>query len=400
MSTSNNLELTNPTGPYTYSQELKGENIRLIKLTHGLESEQLCCSLVYKHLADKDLKYPALSYVWGDKSSPVVILCDGLPFEITRNLHQLLSQLRGTMEEEYLWADAVCIDQATDVEKTAQVRLMTKIHSRAELVLIWLGEEQATDKDGLQLMLEVHNLLGWSEECNGTDPIDLEASALPDVFDPSWDALVNILTRQWFTRMWPIQELIVAHEAAFLCGQNKIPSSLILSVGALFVKNTSLRWVVGVRATAISASSYYHLIRLYARYGPLNLLHLLWFTRRFETAESRDKIFALVGLTEDVENEFIDYERNLRDILVDLAERILTNDLGRLIKNKPLCLLSYVEARPQSSDLPSWVPDWKARGSCRPLGLIFAARKSSDDGNGYFSVNANKVYILCRTKLT
>ena len=392
MSTSKNLEPTNLSGRYTYSQELQGESIRLIRLTRDLESEHLCCSIVYKHLADKNLKYTALSHVWGDASDLVVLLCDGLPFKITRNLHQFLSQLRETMEEQYLWADAVCIDQANDAEKSIQVRLMTEIYSRAELVLIWLGEEQESDKDGLQLMLKVRDLLGWSLESDGRVNGDIQDLGLPDIFDPRWDAVVNILTRQWFTRLWTVQELVVAHEAAFLCGQNKIQSSLIFSVAALFNTDSDLKMVSGLRATGIYASMYYDLRKLYSTNGHINLLYLLWLTRVLESTEPRDKIFALVGLTEDVENEFIDYEQTLRDILINLADRILTNDLAILIGSKPLCLLSYAEARPQSSDLPSWVPDWKARDvGFRPLSTIILPQNSSDDGNGYFSVTANKV---------
>ena len=40
-----------------------------------------------------------------------------------------------------IWVDAVCINQADPEEKTLQVTMMNLIYSRAEEVMIWLGED-------------------------------------------------------------------------------------------------------------------------------------------------------------------------------------------------------------------------------------------------------------------
>ena len=103
-------------------------------------------------------------------------------------------------------------------------------------------------------------------------------------------------------------------------------------------------------------------------------------------------MFALVALTEDVENTMIDYKRRLPDVLIELAVLVLTSELTKLINTKPLYLLSYVEAATQHLNLPSWVPEWKARDPAfRPLSLILPARTSTDHGDGSFSVNLDKV---------
>ena len=226
------------------------------KLTPGLATEQTSCRLVYKRLDEEDLEYNALSYVWGDASDLTTMLCDGLLFHITRNLHDALSQIRLNRHEILLWVDAVCINQANEVEKTAQVRLMTRIYGRAELVLIWLGEELATDRDGLQLMRKVEEVLGeptFDRKTFGTMYLDLEALGLPDMFDPCWATLVKILTRRWFTRMWTIQGLVVARQAVFLCGPVEIRSSSMLHIAGNFSKFVTLNMVMGVHATVDSA---------------------------------------------------------------------------------------------------------------------------------------------------
>jgi hypothetical protein len=402
MSISKQLEPTALTGRYCYRDELKGENIRLIKLAPDLVTEQIRCRLVYKRLDEEDLEYNALSYVWGNASDRTTMLCDGLPFQITRNLHDALSQIRLNRHETLLWVDAVCINQANDVEKTAQVRLMTKIYSQAELVLIWLGKELATDKDGLQLMHKMEEVLGeptFDRRTFGTMYLDLEALGLPDIFDPCWATIVKILTRQWFTRMWAIQELVVASQAVFLCGPLEIMSSSILHVAGNFSKFVTLKIVMGVHATidsamhAANASALHSLASTFSANRDVKLLNLLWLTRNFEATDPRDGVFALIALTEDVENIIIDYKRKLRDVLIDLAVLVLTNELTKLINTKPLSLLSYVEAATQPSDLPSWVPEWKSRDPVfRPLSLILPARTSTNHGDGSFSVNLDKVW--------
>lgn len=41
-----------------------------------------------------------------------------------------------------LWADAICINQRDDVEKSLQVAQMGRVYSAAESVIVWLGEEE------------------------------------------------------------------------------------------------------------------------------------------------------------------------------------------------------------------------------------------------------------------
>ena len=85
--------------------------------------------------------YSALSYTWGDQEKSCEILCDGYPFRITSNLDLALRRLRQRNVRD-IWADAMCIDQASISEKSTQVMLMQKIYEKAENVYIDLGEDK------------------------------------------------------------------------------------------------------------------------------------------------------------------------------------------------------------------------------------------------------------------
>ena len=45
---------------------------------------------------------------------------------------------------QYLWVDALCINQADEYEKAAQIKQMGQIYSMAEKVIAWLGLEPGT----------------------------------------------------------------------------------------------------------------------------------------------------------------------------------------------------------------------------------------------------------------
>ncbi|KAF6818395.1 heterokaryon incompatibility protein [Colletotrichum musicola] len=58
---------------------------------------------------------------------------------VTPNVASLLRSLRHATDHRVLWIDAICINQANASERSAQVRLMRQIYSRARRVVIWLG---------------------------------------------------------------------------------------------------------------------------------------------------------------------------------------------------------------------------------------------------------------------
>ena len=69
------------------------------------------------------------------------ILLNGRTFDVTDNLAAALRRLRSRKAIFTFWADAICIDQGDNAEKSQQVRLMDKFYEDAAQAIIWLGEE-------------------------------------------------------------------------------------------------------------------------------------------------------------------------------------------------------------------------------------------------------------------
>jgi hypothetical protein len=86
------------------------------------------------------------------------------------------------------------------------------------------------------------------------------------------------------------------------------------------------------------------------------LLDLLWSVRSsLKASDDRDLVFALLGLTGDVNELGIlpDYKKPLRKVYIELALTLIEKyAIGVLLKSEML---------QTDPELPSWVPDWRRR---------------------------------------
>jgi hypothetical protein len=122
---------------------------RLIKLLPGDFDEPLRCDL---HVAaitieegfgisgePKAVEYEGLSYPWGRADRSASIECDGMPEPVPPAMVDGLRHLRLVDKNRWVWCDALCINQADDEEKAAQVQKMQLIFAKARKVIAWLG---------------------------------------------------------------------------------------------------------------------------------------------------------------------------------------------------------------------------------------------------------------------
>lgn len=136
----NNIDMSER---YTYEELPAARSIRLLTLL-SRGPEPLHCSLKTV-LLEEAPNYTALSYCWGSPEGTIPINCgeEGKTIYITPNLNAFLKQLSISPQEkipEYLWIDAICINQVDIPERGVQVSIMGKIYRLAEQVTVWLGE--------------------------------------------------------------------------------------------------------------------------------------------------------------------------------------------------------------------------------------------------------------------
>jgi hypothetical protein len=196
----------------------------------------------------KPIQYEAVSYCWGEDPSRASIKVNGVDFRVTASLAGALRRFRYLSRPRYLWADALCINQMDDEEKSAQVRSMLEIFRQARGVLVWLGEpreeirkavhgealkngmgtsRQAAVLDTMKKSRTVscsHSLFGWV--ISNPEPITDRKSPIPEVItrsarqsgtgdlNPQVETLFKCLfamcTKPWIRRVCIQQEIFAA----------------------------------------------------------------------------------------------------------------------------------------------------------------------------------------------
>lgn len=190
---------------------------------------RITCSLLHRPF-NESRPYEAVSYTWGDGPAEYPMFVDGGLFRVRRNLYCALRQLRLAHEPRTLWIDAICINQLDIDERGHQVSQMGRIYSKAEEVVIWLGEaDDNTDKamDHIAEIMHAANLASSASpslDNSFRSWADILAAFLarPDS-DVCLTALAVLFTRQWWTRVWTVQEVGMARRATVHCGWKNLP---------------------------------------------------------------------------------------------------------------------------------------------------------------------------------
>lgn len=281
--------------PPTYSYPtLAAHQIRLLRPTHDASSRDLRfeVSTVLRQAAPT---YTALSYTWGDQKPTKIIHLDGKPFYIRPNLWSSLfylsaARLRPQIKWDWIWVDAICINQKDNDEKSIQVASMGQIYANAQAVSVWLG-----------LVPYPEHLPPPEEYTNGSI-----LTHENDGFE--WlDQLSELLNRAYWSRVWVIQEFLLATQVHFYCS-NHITDDLFLreflehETGIRAPANTldedpSFSSILDTVSRTYSAAPllWARHLDMFPEYGS-SLQDLLIRHRNAMCQDPRDRVFALVGL--------------------------------------------------------------------------------------------------------
>jgi hypothetical protein len=287
---------------YQYTSLRPGDStFRLLKLLKHRGSE-LECELFPQSLSSNEhVSYEALSYVWGSSELVECIILNRKRHWITDNLYAALQHLRLHHRDRYLWIDAICINQADKEEQGWQVRQMGKIFRSAEGVLFWLGK--ATQEiTSLIDALNQHARTG--EDCQ------LGQLTLDD--DRYRTGLRQLLRRQWFTRVWILQEVANARKATVCCGTRSIPAEVFASAPSVLkeVPEPHCQAILEIMPGPSRSGSWWGQKR--------DLYTLLHRFSASKATDERDKIYALLDMSSnpaDIQRIVIDYQKPTHEVI-------------------------------------------------------------------------------------
>jgi len=324
--------------------------IRLIDLYPGAPNDIIECNISAYSLDDLPA-YEALSYTWG-KGASRLIVCNGQSISAQENLEAALRRLQYSSSARLLWIDAVCINQKNTSERNSQVQQMRIIYQMAQNGVIWQGESSKTSSMGFSLLRDIilaaKAETGFSVQ-DPTKPGELSQNGLPDRSSPKWRALSAIFWREWFTRVWIIQEVLVSQSAVVVCGVDSCSWS-DMARAARYISDHSLEAVTDVDPKLVLK-----LANFCSRSNSKpHLLHLLSEARSSYATDDKDKVYAVLGLASDVDTLSLcsDYSKDVSELHITMVRSWIQRD-------RNFDILSAVEdhryrIRP---GLPHWAPD-------------------------------------------
>lgn len=338
---------------YVYTRLSEPRQIRLLRLhpASSPDDPELSVDLVTT-LLDAAPPFNALSYAWGDPLPRNEICCSGRAVDIGPSLYGALRYLRTLntgIQDNWLWADALCINQDDNAEREAQVRIMGDIYSAATFTVIWLGDEDEHIRGAFSRLerfsdvFEALNISGPGDteqqqilEARLSAKNNLEArSILKNAFGDTLSQtkafrdIWKMLRHPWFMRKWVIQESVKSqsHGLLFLAGDvwmtwwklsrwlvflewNFYSHSQFIGTYSWSLEDGEYEgnshWVVMRRARILTSSG--------IEEAPL--FHLLAHTIMFKCTNPHDHIIALLGIASDssVYKDLINYNTSAEDL--------------------------------------------------------------------------------------
>ncbi|OHF01725.1 heterokaryon incompatibility protein [Colletotrichum orchidophilum] len=357
-------------------------------------SSPLKCAISTTPIAAPRL-FKALSYTWGTSGATHSIDVEGAHFRITASLDTALRHIRRKDESVTLWVDQICINQEDGAEKSKQVVLMTQIYSKADQVIIWLGPaennsdalmecfqeigQEARDLDVQSYLTKerlplLHRIMRNEDP---EDPVTIQYRPLIIKAEAKFKQLLHEMIawneREWFTRVWVIQEQALGTDPVFLCGYKTVNIDLI--------PLATLIWDLCISEETFKVpteASEFRRLLLKAqdrRFSPLmavrrrrrNLVkgvgpgddfyHVLkraYVDGDAQATRSRDRIYGLLSLATDAENLGI-----TPDYVTEESHPTFIDAAHALVRVGCVEMLSFSQFPKDIEGLPSWVPDWR-----------------------------------------
>ena len=248
---------------------------------------------------------------------------------------------------------------------------MGQYYSRAKTVWIWLGLSHGNSDSAMEAMARLALKLPTLRVSQPITDAWLLESELPLRSDSLWDGIDYIYTREWFNRLWTMQEFVMVAQTTFICGLEIAAGAQLVTVAQEFLRLGLVALSRRGRIPHVGYKDGYHFSTFESRYreakddhGNISL-HLALQLGRFKEAkdsQKRDHVFALLGLlhTDIIEKIPVNYKLPWWEMYVEVGKVSLKASCH-------LDLLTQCQSTWRPKDLPSWCPNLSAENEAAPF---------------------------------
>ena len=275
---------------YTYTPLKSKSAFHLLRVTKGLVApfqKSIHIELAEFPLGEAAPRYEALSYRWSSSAGTQDIKCNDKQFLITDSCKKALEYLRS--QHCWLWVDLICIDQNNISEKGHQVRLMSQIYVNAQRTIVWLGEDADIDSNCLADIGSAVSRLSRPpvKRLNPVDPWLRGKVRTPPA------SVDRFFRREWFSRIWILQEIALAKEVLSFCGAQLVSWKKCSAFLETLRKQQRLPLAWRSANNLMRFCSLYQSCRVN---GGVDIAQALFQARACDASDPRDKVYALYGV--------------------------------------------------------------------------------------------------------
>lgn len=349
--------------------------VRLLRILPNA-SPNIMCDIIHTSL-DNPHEYMAISYAWGDPEDTETIQLEGHEYPVTSSLWHALARLRSIKNVVVVWADAICINQHNLEERNHQVELMTVIYRKAFTVALWLGPQFDDSHAAIDLLSEI-------VEASRLEEPQLEVNAIINNKERKnhWRALVNLFEREYWSRLWTVQEIFNAKKVTVFCGASALPWRTYLEASNLLMRHfqdlmQAFPLSIRDQSSDNCSGKLFSYVECLVNGGPgtlrgllsfyetrnANVLNCLLLCANKSCSDPRDKLYGILGILPERERALfqVDYNTSIRDVYTDIVDYVLTTT-GNL---DVICCASNSHFLENPNMLPSWVPNWSQEARWR-----------------------------------
>jgi hypothetical protein len=216
---------------------------------------------------------------------------------IRKNLHDFLWYHRHADEghEQYIWIDQISIHQTDLAERSSQVNLMASVYQQAERFIAWLGCEPTAM--AAAALLASRGVRKRDEEERDK-------------------AHVVLLNNKFFTRLWVIQEILLAKEVHLFTPGVVAPLSVL-----------DRAYEISVHSAVPNCGPY--LVWDHNREAVFGRRKLVECIERYsgnKCENPRDRLYGLLGIVQHSGGVKVDYTKKCSDVYRD-ALKLLGNEV-------------------------------------------------------------------------
>ncbi|KAF2268165.1 hypothetical protein CC78DRAFT_15294 [Lojkania enalia] len=375
-------------GRYRYKRLQSSSAFRLFSLSEpkdtSFESPINFSIQLFDASIDECPEFDAVSYAWDGQEPTETITCNGKRLMVTRNVFDILLQARVHRPKGTFWVDSICINQSSTLEKNHQVPLMGSIYKRANVVWVYLGHGTCLSEATFKLLWDIARMK-WNRATESSTHWEMArqecvqefCAVLRQLFgaEENINEITRVLGWNWFHRLWPVQELVLAKHPILLCGSDRMPWGEFKDALEILQEVESMQSLTVSRFAKDlydTSECYRHLRGMTLETNfvmgvapPQYLRYVLKAVRTKCASDRRDKIYGVYGILREIgfQTSRVDYEADLVSVYTTFTRTIITSE-------NTVDVLEEVCLPPSMTGLPSWVPDWSNIRSVNPIVTI------------------------------